>query len=102
MPRLNARALKCTVVLDPSEIVAIDAGVVPRVTLNISVQDLGTVTTDVAAKSVRKAQSLIAEHGVDGVAVIIQGKLISNNRISEAGLVAQVRTPKPAVQEVAA
>ena len=42
-----------------------------------------------------------AEHGVDGVAVIVQGRLVSGNRIIEAGLVCLPRLPKP-VAEIAA
>ena len=104
MPILNARALKCTVVLDPTEVAAIVAPEgTPRLPLRIVV-DGRTVTTDIAAKSIRKAQAMIAEHGPDGVAVILQGKLGCGDVLLEAGLVAQPKTPKPAAQpaEVAA
>jgi hypothetical protein len=82
-PVLNARALKCTIVLDPAEvaqIVAADGK--PRVVIGIRLPDR-RVSADLNAKSVRKA--LIA---VDGVAVIIQGKLVGDI-ITEAGIVAQ-------------
>jgi hypothetical protein len=55
-----------------------------------------TVTADVAAKALRKAKATIAEHGVEQVALILQGKL-DGNAVLEAGLVAQPKTPKPAV-----
>jgi hypothetical protein len=38
---------------------------------------------------VRKVAATIAEHGVDGVAVIMQGKLAAGDVIIEAGLSAQ-------------
>ena len=41
-------------------------------------------------KSLRKVAATIAEHGVDGVAVIMQGKLGAGDVIIEAGLSAQV------------
>ncbi len=101
MPRLNARSLKCTLVLDPDELVALGDPVTPRVVLTIAVPDYGPVSADIAAKSLRRAQNAIVEHGSDGVAVIIQGKLTSGGKISEAGLVAQPKVPKPAVTEAA-
>ncbi len=82
------------------EIAAIGEPAAPRVLLTIAVPDFGTLTADVAGKSVRKAQAQIAEHGVDGVAVIVQGRLVSGNRIIEAGLVCLPRPPKP-VAEIA-
>jgi hypothetical protein len=87
-PVLNARALKCTVVLDSVEVtqlVAPDGQ--PRVVVEIQLPDR-RVTADVAAKSVRRALATIAEHGPDVVAVIIQGKLVGDT-IADAGLMAQ-------------
>jgi hypothetical protein len=58
MPTLTARALKCTVLLDPAELegLALAEGT-PRLQLRILV-DGRTVTADVAAK-----KAVIAEHG---------------------------------------
>jgi hypothetical protein len=97
MPVLNVRALKCTVLLDPAEIegIALVEGL-PRVQLNIRTADGRTVVADIAAKAVRKAQAAIAEHGTDGVATLLQGKLGRGDVLLEAGLVAQVKVPKPA------
>ena len=100
MPALNARSLKCTVVLDPAEVVAIPVkDGLPRVLLRIRLPDR-TVTADLAAKSVRRAQAAIREHGDDGVAAIIQGKLVAGDVMQEAGLAVQPKIPKPA-QEAA-
>jgi hypothetical protein len=107
MPTLTTRTLKCTVLLDPAELegLALVDGI-PRVQLNIRVADGRTVTADIAAKAVRKAQAVIAEHGGAGVAVLLQGKLGQGDVLLEAGLVAQPKAPKPALvqppQEAAA
>jgi hypothetical protein len=44
---------------------------------------------------VRKAQSAIREAGVDNIAVIIQGALVADDKIMEAGLSAQPKALKP-------
>ncbi len=86
--RLAARALKCTAVLDATGLR--DPGSnSSRVMLEIVV-DGKVFGADVAAKSVRKCKAMIVEHGVDNVALLIQGKL-EGNAIVEAGLVAQPR-----------
>ena len=67
-PVLNARALKCTILLDPAEvgqIVASDGK--PRIVIAIRLPDR-RVSADLNAKSVRKAVATISEHGPDGVA----------------------------------
>jgi hypothetical protein len=102
MPHLIARSLKATLVLEPAqltELVVRDG--VPRVELRIEV-DGRTVSTDVAAKSVRKALAAIREHGADGVMAILQGKLGQGDVLLEAGLVVQPKVPKQAAQQQAA
>jgi predicted O-methyltransferase YrrM len=47
------------------------------------------VTADLNAKSVRKAISTIRENGVENVACALQGKLLADNSVSEAGVTAQ-------------
>jgi hypothetical protein len=97
MPTLNARILKCTVVLDAIEVNAIAADVgSPRVPLHIVV-DGRTVTADITAKSVRKVQAVIREHGPEAVAVLLQGKLGKGDVLLEAGLAGQVKA-KPAAE----
>jgi hypothetical protein len=98
MPALTARVLKCTVLLDPAEIEALAlVDGIPRVQLSIRIADGRTVTADIAAKVVRKARAVIAEHGFAGVAALLQGKLSRDDVLLEAGLVAQPRAPKPAL-----
>jgi hypothetical protein len=96
---LTGRALKVTVGLNAAEILnqPMPEGK-PRVTLRIKVLDR-TVTADIAAKSLRKAQTTIRENGVESTVRILQGKLIANDEISGAGLSAQpkVKAEAPTV-----
>jgi hypothetical protein len=98
---LTARSLKCTLVLDPAELALLEVpDGQPRQTLRVKVPDR-RVMADIAAKSVRKAKATIAEHGVQAVAVVSQGKLGAGDLVLEAGLVVQIKTPKPAALETA-
>jgi hypothetical protein len=96
-PVLTVRNLKVTVVLQPGEVAAFPEPPpgTPRVTLQMCVSDGRIVTTDIAAKSLRKVKATIAEYGVDAVAVVVQGKLAAGGVIAEAGLVVQPKVPKP-------
>jgi hypothetical protein len=89
---LTGRALKCTVALSPAEILAqpVPEGR-PRIVLRIRVPDR-TVTADIATKSLRRAQATIRENGVEGCAVVLQGKLNADNTLAEAGLTVQAKT----------
>jgi hypothetical protein len=76
-PVLSARALKCTIVLDPAEVVQIVApDGRPRVVIDIRLPDR-CVSADLNAKSVRKAVATISEHGPTASRVI-QCKLVSD------------------------
>jgi hypothetical protein len=58
--------------------------------------------TTFAAKSVRKCLATLQGSGPENVSVIVQGKLTRDDTIAEAGLVAQVRAPRPAEPVAAA
>ena len=91
-PVLNTRALKCTIVLDPAKVAQIIApDGKPRTVIAIRLPELD-------AKSVRKTLAAISEYGPDGVAVVIQGKLVGDT-LTEAGIAAQ---PKARPQTTAA
>jgi hypothetical protein len=100
---LSARALKVTLVLDPAQVGMVLAPLEQmqsRVTLSFTVEGR-RLSADFVPRSIRK---MTREHGTDGVAVIVQGKLLRDDTIAEAGLVAQVRapaSPKPAVEAAA-
>jgi ribosomal protein S3 len=49
---------------------------------------------ETTAKSLRRTVAAIAEHDVDGVACVVQGRL-DGSAIAEAGLSAMPKTPKP-------
>jgi hypothetical protein len=84
---LTARALKVTAILDPAAVAALPEPVGQRVVLHIAAPGQ-TVSADIASKALRKAKSIIKEHGADGVAVMIQGRL-AGTVITDAGLTAQ-------------
>jgi hypothetical protein len=94
MPALTAKRLKITMVLDAAELLAIAAPVgTSRLDLKVNLPDRSLVAS-IAAKSLRKAQSTIAEHGAGNVALVLQGHLVGGNIIAEAGLVAQIKLPR--------
>ena len=83
---LSAKRMKVTVVLDANELLAVPAPEgKPRVVLRIGLPDR-TVTADIAAKSLGKAQAAIHEAGADNVALVLQGRLAAGDLIAEAGL----------------
>ena len=96
MPQLSARSIKVTLVLDPAEVADVLAQTVAvadtRVPFAIDV-DGRRLRCNFAAKSVRvrKALATLQHEGPGNVAVIIQGKLMRDDTIAEAGLIAQPR-----------
>jgi hypothetical protein len=72
----------------------------PRILLRIRLPN-GTVTADLATKSVRRAIAMAREHGPDGVSAIVQGRLIGS-AITEAGVMVQPKVAKPEKAEAAA
>ena len=86
---LTASRLKVPTILNPAELLAIKAaGDEPRITLRIRLPDR-TLTSEIAAKSLRKAQAAIREAGTDNIALMLQGRLIAGDTIAGAGLSAQ-------------
>ena len=98
---LDARALKVTPVLDPAQLaeVSVPPAVGPQ-QLRITV-GARRVSGQVSAKSLRKAVAMITEHGTEKVVLIVQGKLQEDDVISECGLVAQLRAPRPSPEQTA-
>jgi hypothetical protein len=93
---LSARAIKVTLVVDPQRLVGV---VVPngvaRVPFAVAVAGNRVIRGQFNAKSARRAIAMLAEHGIDNVAVIIQGKLVGNE-IEEAGIAVNVKAAEPA------
>jgi hypothetical protein len=79
-------------VLNAAQLLAVEApNGTPRIELKVNVPDR-TLFASITAKALRKAQATINEHGADNIVLILQGHLIGGDIISEAGLVAQVKT----------
>ena len=92
---LTASRLKVITTLNAAELAAIPAPEgKPRITLRIRLPDR-TITADVAAKSLRKAQTAIREQGAANIALVLQGQLAAGDGIAEAGLSAQPKAAKP-------
>jgi hypothetical protein len=87
-----ARSVKLTIPLEPATVAALVApeSGPARVKLTVTF-DGGALRAEVAAKSVRKAQRVLAENGVDAVFCMLQGRLAAKNEIIECGLVAQMK-----------
>ena len=85
-----AKGLKVTLVIDPASLPKIDTTGMKKapVTIFISNGEL-KATTEINAKSYRKALSSIEEYGVEGCNVIIQGAMKQYGVIDDAGLVVQ-------------
>jgi hypothetical protein len=91
MMNFTAKAIKTTMVLNAAEVVAAKVGDSGDFVVNVGAQK---ITGRFNTKTVRKVMALIHEHGPDAVVVIAQGKLV-NGRLEEAGIVGQIKTPKP-------
>ena len=100
--RASARAIKVTLVLDPTAFsgLAVPEGR-PRHVLPVDVGGR-VVKADLACKAIRKAVAAVAEHGPQGVALLLQGQLEAGDKLSSAGLSAMPKTPKPPPAEAPA
>jgi hypothetical protein len=91
---ITARAIKVTIPLSPESVLALAAADgQPRLQFIITHEDT-KLRADVAAKSVRKAQTTIREAGARNCFVIIQGKIGRGGEILECGLVARQDTSR--------
>ena len=93
----TAKGLKVTLVIDPASLPQIDTTGMKKAPLSIFIGNGEiTATTEINAKSYRKALSSIEEYGVDGCNVIVQGSMRQYGVIDDAGLVVhpkKVATP---------
>ena len=86
----TAKGLKVTLVIDPASLPQIDTTGMKKAPLSIFIGNGEiTATTEINAKSYRKALSSIEEYGVDGCNVIVQGSMRQYGVIDDAGLVVQ-------------
>jgi hypothetical protein len=93
--KLESRAFKASVVLDPAALAGVEVpNGLSKVTLRIAVL-AKTIVAEVTAKSLRRTVAAIAAAGPNGVAVVLQRKLEPGDALTEAGIAAQPQTPKP-------
>jgi sRNA-binding protein len=86
----TAKGLKVTLVIDPASLPNIDTTGMKKAPISIFISNGEiTATTEINAKSYRKALSSIEEYGVDGCNVIVQGSMRQYGVIDDAGLVVQ-------------
>lgn len=87
-----AKKLKVTAALDAAPFAALRIAdtAPPRTELVVKI-DGRMISVDLATKSVRKAVKTLTESGADNVVLLVQGVLTADNRIDEAGLVANVK-----------
>jgi len=98
----TARTLKVTLVIDGA---SLSDPVVPdgqgRVSLVVDVAGR-VLRASLSAKSIRRASSAIdAAGGPGAVAVVLSGRLEPDNRVADAGIAVQPRSPKPPPSESA-
>lgn len=86
---VGGKWLKVFTTLDATELLAVTVPAdTPRVSLRIRLPDR-TVSAEIAAKSLRKAQTAIRDQGADNIVLLLQGRLVSNDVIADAGLAVQ-------------
>jgi hypothetical protein len=96
---VTARSIKTVMVLDPAATLAalrpFQAINTERALMEITVEGR-RLRASLSTKSVRKVINIVKEHGVEHVTVLIQGRLMRDDEIAEAGLTAQPKIAKPA------
>jgi hypothetical protein len=91
---LSAKAIKLTLVVDPSAVAGFVVSGGDRVRFRVQA-GARKLTGELNPKTVRKVIATIAEHGAEAVAVVLQGKLGDGDVVEEAGITVQVKNPKP-------
>lgn len=92
--KLTGRNITVQIALDPMELAGARAKDGEARTVLDVVAGGRTMKADIATKSFRRAITTVMEHGADGVRLMLQGKLMGDNSIIEAGLAAQPREKK--------
>ena len=97
MPKLTAKSLKATLVLDPAQITGIKIpDGIKQVPFSIVTEDGRTVIGTFAARSLRRVAAAAA---AGNVVIVVKGRLISGDVLAEAGIEAMPKTPKPPASE---
>jgi hypothetical protein len=90
---LSAKSLKVTLVIDAAQLAGVELanGSAPQPFV-VAVAGRKLVG-QLNPKTLRKVLAMVREHGSEAVAVILQGQL-ADDAITEAGITAQLRTPR--------
>lgn len=86
---VTVKALKVTAVLDPKALRPAPLGA--DVTLDIKTDGGVRCLARLNAKSYRKAMALVAAEGADNVTVVVQGRMVRDGEIVDAGISATVK-----------
>ena len=98
VPMLSANSVKVTLVLTPEQVAALPPSQGKTVPVVIAVGGR-QIRASLSAKSLRKSQAIIAEHGAESVAVIVQGRLLTDDVLADAGIVSNLKKPAPAAAQ---
>jgi predicted O-methyltransferase YrrM len=87
--RLAAKSISVSLVLDPAGLLGVTVPIgAAQVAFAIAASGR-IVKGRFKAKSLRRAAAVIAERGVENVAVIVQGRLAADDQIEDAGIAVQ-------------
>jgi len=94
--RLSAKAVKASIVIDPTVLVGLEVPVGKAHTLfEIAVNGI-RVPGQFNSKSLRRAVAVVAQQGAEGVVAVAQGKLDRGDKLEEAGIIVQPKKAKDA------
>lgn len=92
---LHAKSLKCTAVLDPAAVAALDVPTdKPRFTVELQVAGL-VIRATLNSKTLRRGLQMIRDQGMENVAAFMQGRLVGSE-LQDAAITVQPRIPAPA------
>jgi hypothetical protein len=91
---IEVKSIKLTIVIMPEAVAALPVrDGVARMRFRVRC-DGEELRVDIAMKALRKVQAMIKEKGVDGVVVMVSGRLGAGGAILDAGLSAVVKAPQ--------
>jgi hypothetical protein len=91
---LTSKAVKVTLVLEPGQLAGVTLAEGSRPQPFVVAVGERRLTGQLNPKTLRKVMATIREHGPEKVVAILQGKLEPGDVVAEAGIAAQLRTPK--------
>lgn len=84
--KVTGRAIKISVVVDPAGLIGVNVPLdQPRFPLTVEASGVA-LHTELSSKSVRKCAAAVAAAKPGEITVLLQGKLVSDGRIEDAGI----------------